>query len=179
MINDIKERLQKVVGSPWKFNQKHEMFIGTTNAIEMYDRMLDLGRDSKEWIPVDDEMTKGYVLSPSSVRSLETTKSLGEFLANCREDMSYLLSVEDRLNGLIGKYGRPTSIDFFGDSWRIWFQDWHIHAGKGRMSYGGFSGEGKTLHEAMDRAESKAANYPPVNSFHCNRNCPDYDDSCY
>ncbi len=71
-IVEIKDRLSRVSGHAWTYDPKHEMFIGTTNAIKMYDRTIDLGRDE------------------SGCR--ERTKALGDFLENCREDIEFLLT---------------------------------------------------------------------------------------
>ena len=87
--------------SPWKFNPKHEMFMGTTNALEMYEDTLDLGRDCKEWIPVDDGNTKGYRLSDGSVKRAARIKAIGEFLETCREDTTRLLDAAERLDAAV------------------------------------------------------------------------------
>jgi hypothetical protein len=91
-LNEIQRRLAKVCNGKWKFNPKHEMFIGTTNAIEMYDRTLDLGRDNKEYVAYSDDMGQGWKLTPQAKRQYETTLALGEFLESCREDMQGLLN---------------------------------------------------------------------------------------
>ena len=35
-LEEIRGRLSSVAGPAWKYNPKHEMFMGTTNALEMY-----------------------------------------------------------------------------------------------------------------------------------------------
>lgn len=98
-IAEIKYRLAGVSdGHYWKFNQKHEMFVGHTNAIEMWDRNLDLGREDEVWVPYDDENSKGYKLSPQSARVNKMTKALGEFLESCRDDIQFLLAEVERLS---------------------------------------------------------------------------------
>ena len=91
-LSAIRARLAAVEdGHSWKFDPKHEMFVGTTNAIEMYDRTIDIGRESKTWTPSTDPNVKGYTISPESVRKNVATKALGGFLERCREDMRELL----------------------------------------------------------------------------------------
>lgn len=97
-ITEIKERLEGVAGKPWKYNPQHEMFMGTTNALEMYEDSLNLGRDGKEYAPYEDETGKGYRLTEQSRKRMARIRALGVFLENCREDINYLLSLvaEDR-----------------------------------------------------------------------------------
>lgn len=92
-IEQIRQRLAGVTGKPWKYNPKHEMFIGTTNALDMYYEVLDLGRDHKEWFRYSDESGHGYRLTEASLKRMARTKALGEFLEQCREDIAYLLEV--------------------------------------------------------------------------------------
>jgi hypothetical protein len=74
-IEIIKAKLAQVEGQPpWKYNPEHEMFVGTTNMLEMYDRMIDLGRF------MNGEPDKNKL-----------TESLGQFLEKSREDMAFLL----------------------------------------------------------------------------------------
>jgi len=82
-ISAIRASLAAVEGHPWKFSPKHVMFVGTTNAIEMYDRTIDIGRESKTWIPSSDPNVKGHTLSPESARKNATTKALGESECEC------------------------------------------------------------------------------------------------
>lgn len=92
-VNQIRTRLQAVQDAhQWKFNPKHDMFMGTTNAVEMWDRNIDLGRTMKNWTPSTDPHIKGYKLSPESIRKNAMTMALGEFLEKAREDMEYLLA---------------------------------------------------------------------------------------
>ena len=90
-IEEIKARLGAVPhpDKPWRYNPEHEMFIGTTNALEMYDAVLDFGRVEQTWIRNDDG--KGYSLSESSRQRTAQLKALGEFFESCREDIAYLL----------------------------------------------------------------------------------------
>lgn len=91
-LGEIRERLRNVSDKrTWKYNPKHEMFMGTTNAVEMYDRTLDLGRGAKQWRLSEDPDVKGYVLSEQSRREILEIRNLGEFIANCREDIAWLL----------------------------------------------------------------------------------------
>ena len=90
-ITEIRERLAAVAGPAWKYNPKHEMFIGATNAVEMHDRVLDLGRDGKEYYPYRDETGSGYRITEASKRHYDRTVALGEFLEHCREDIEFLL----------------------------------------------------------------------------------------
>ena len=94
-IDGIRDRLRAVAdGLPaWVFNPSYEMFMGSTNAVELDDRFLDLGRTKKEWAAVDDGVVKGYRLTQECQRYNAHTKALGEFLANCREDMQLLLDL--------------------------------------------------------------------------------------
>lgn len=92
-ISEIRRRLAAVSGKPWNYNPKHEMFIGSTNALEMYDGVLDLGRDGKEFFPYQDETGSGYRLTEASRQRMERIKALGEFLQSCREDIEYLLAL--------------------------------------------------------------------------------------
>jgi hypothetical protein len=96
-LTSIRSRLAAVEdGHPWKFNPKLEMFVGFTNAVEMYDRSIDLGRSSTEWVPSTDPNVKGYQRSRESIRKDAMTRALGEFLENVREDLRELLeAVED------------------------------------------------------------------------------------
>lgn len=90
----ISARLQSVQDNhAWTFNPKHEMFMGTTNAIVMWDRNLDLGRNSQHWQQSTDPCIKGYVLAPGSIKQNALTQALGAFLENCREDIEYLLTL--------------------------------------------------------------------------------------
>jgi hypothetical protein len=91
-IEDIKQRLAGVVGKPWKYNPKHEMFMGTINALEMYEDTIYLGRDNKEYAPYEDATGRGCRLTPASVKRLARIKALGEFLECCREDIAHLLT---------------------------------------------------------------------------------------
>jgi predicted Holliday junction resolvase-like endonuclease len=91
-ITAIRQRLAAVQdGHPWKYNPKHEMFIGTTNALEMYGGVLDLGRDGKEYVRYEDETGHGCRLTEASKRRMARIKALGEFLESCRADMEWLL----------------------------------------------------------------------------------------
>ena len=90
---EISQRLASVMdGHPWVFNPKHEMFVGCTNALEMYSQHLDLGRNMETWEPSCDSAVRGYKLSDASKRNMAQIQALGEFLANCREDIEYLLN---------------------------------------------------------------------------------------
>lgn len=92
-IKEIRARLQAVQDShPWTFDSKFEMFMGTTNAVRMWDRNVDLGRTMKNWTPSTDPHIKGYKLSPESIHKNAITKALGEFLEKSREDIEYLLA---------------------------------------------------------------------------------------
>ena len=97
-INKISERLSKVIGKPWKYEPELEMFIGSTNALDIYYKIIDLGRNNKEYIPYENEYKKGYRLSDASAKEMERIKSLGEFLENCREDIQFLISLINELN---------------------------------------------------------------------------------
>lgn len=55
---------------------------------------------------------------------------------------------EDLMRALYKKWGQPT-IDFFGDQWRVWWQQIHVH--RDGVS-GDLSGYGRTLVDAMRRA---------------------------
>lgn len=81
---EIRRRLARVYSGPcadgspvsrnlWKYNPKHEMFMGTAHAVETYDRTLLLGRG-------------------------EDCRALGEFLENCREDIAWLLEHSSQRN---------------------------------------------------------------------------------
>lgn len=87
----IRARLASVDGPPWSFNRKHEMFVGHTNALEMYSRTLDLGRSMEHWVPSTDPHVKGHKLSAVSIRHNQETEDLGVFLERCREDIAALL----------------------------------------------------------------------------------------
>lgn len=97
-IAEIKARLAGVYpDKPWKYNPTHEMFIGSTNALEMYHGILDLGRNAKEWYEYKDETGHGYRLTEASKAQMARVKALGEFLEQCREDIDYLLNRESGL----------------------------------------------------------------------------------
>lgn len=96
---DIQSRIDALNDAhPWTFNPTHEMFMGTTNALEMYDRHLDLGRDHKEWVLSKDPNVKGYILSKSSIDHIARTKALGVFLEHAREDIRFLPAEVERLS---------------------------------------------------------------------------------
>ena len=81
-LRDILLRLAAVEdGHTWKFEPKHKMFVGSTNAVVMYDRVVDLGRTSEPW-------QKGG-------KRDALTLALGEFLENVREDLRELLENYD------------------------------------------------------------------------------------
>jgi len=94
-LMEIRKRLSLVQRYPWKYEPEHEMFIGTTHAVNMYDRTVDLGRGAKEFIPAreGEESKNGYVLSAKSQRELDAITALGKFLESCREDMEFLLEL--------------------------------------------------------------------------------------
>ncbi len=91
-VDEILTRVMRVAGPPWKYNPQHEMFVGTTHAIEMYSRTLDLGRAGGEFAPSKDPDIKGYVRTEQSKRNLAEVEALGLFLAHCREDIEYLIT---------------------------------------------------------------------------------------
>lgn len=97
-IEVIRERLAGVSdGKPWRYDPAHKMFMGTTNALDMYHDSLDLGRNHKEYVAYEDETGKGHRLTPASVKRMRRIKALGLFLEQCREDIEYLLSkLEDK-----------------------------------------------------------------------------------
>jgi len=98
-IDEIRRRLQAVIGDkprPWTYEPKHEMFMGTTHAIKMYDRVIDLGRGHHEFIPVrkgEQADKHGYVLSAASQQEDAEIDALGKFMEQCREDMEFLLKL--------------------------------------------------------------------------------------
>jgi hypothetical protein len=108
-ISEIRARLAGVAGKLWKYNPAHKMFVGSTNALEMYHGVLDLGRSQKEWTP--HESGNGYRLSNSTAR----IKALGEFLEQCREDIAFLLArceaLESQCDDLVGDVMRQAERD--------------------------------------------------------------------
>lgn len=96
MLEEIKSRLTAVINddTQWEFERSHSMFMGTTNALNMYDRHIDLGRTAQDKIPQYCEDT-GKLLRYKLTKSAETTnkktEALGTFFVNAREDMRYLL----------------------------------------------------------------------------------------
>ena len=92
-LKEIRDRLSTVSGAPWIYNPDHPMYVGTTNALDIYHDVLDLGRNNKEWAPYQDEHSKGYRLTEASVKRMARIKALGEFLQACREDMQFLLDL--------------------------------------------------------------------------------------
>ena len=90
-LKGIKKRLVGVVGKPWKYEPNHPMFVGTTNALDIYYGHIDLGRNHKEWYEHKDEHSTGYRLTEASIRQMARIKALGEFLERCREDIAVLL----------------------------------------------------------------------------------------
>lgn len=96
-IQEIKARLAAVEpDKPWRYT-KREMFIGTTNALEMYDRVLDLGRAASHW--ERDETGNSLRMAEESRQRMERVKALGEFLECCREDIAYLLEKLEERHG--------------------------------------------------------------------------------
>lgn len=53
------------------------------------------------------------------------------------------------MRAAVQRLGRPWSIDFFGDQWRIWWRGWKVHDG---ATCGDLSGYGPTLVDAITRA---------------------------
>jgi hypothetical protein len=91
----IRERLTPVQGKPWKYEPEHPMFIGTTNALNIWHDTINLGRNATELVPHFNERTGEQSYRPSG-RSLEQRariKSLGVFLECCREDITTLLDL--------------------------------------------------------------------------------------
>lgn len=106
-IKEIKTRLSGVADlRSWTFNPSYKMFIGTTAAIEMYDRVVDLGRTSFEYtLQCNADGERKYVPTPESVRRREVTHAIGNFIANSREDITYLLSEVAYLRREIARLG--------------------------------------------------------------------------
>lgn len=102
------------------------------------------------------------------------------------------IKTNERLVSLVRKYGTPR-IDFFGDSWRVWFTGWHHHARLGLKkifgekaaqrigaSYSsGIAEHGKTLDECLDRLEASIADVPPSKGDSCREGCPYYELDLY
>jgi len=91
-IHEIKQRLEALPfpEKPWRYDPERPMFLGTTNAIEMYDRTLDLGRNMKEYYINE---FGNYTLTTKAKKNMEDIKALGLFLENVREDIKYLLEL--------------------------------------------------------------------------------------
>jgi hypothetical protein len=86
------------------------------------------------------------------------------------------VDVNARLAALTAKYGHVT-VDFFGDQWRLWFKEWNQHHGVGM--HGSFAIHGRTIEDAIQRAEDSIAKNPPIRGFHCEKGCPHYSDDLY
>jgi hypothetical protein len=92
-LAEIAERLSGVVGKPWIYEPEHRMFMGTTNALNIYYGAIDLGRNEKVWEPCQDERLHGHRLTKSSVEQMARVKALGQFLERSREDMQFLMGL--------------------------------------------------------------------------------------
>lgn len=89
-LAEIKRRLQDAKQSGrWNYNHQHQMFVGTTNALEIYELgMIDLGRTSPTYVRKNDQ----WVESEESKERRRLIVGLGTFLETCREDMDWLIA---------------------------------------------------------------------------------------
>ena len=93
-VEQIVRRLRAVEDKkPWVYNSEHPMFIGSSHAIEMYSRTLDLGRGGYEYELSTDPKIKGHVATKQSIKRVGEIKALGEFISCSREDIRYLLNL--------------------------------------------------------------------------------------
>jgi hypothetical protein len=88
-LTEIRERLAAVQSDPWKYEPKHEMFVGTTHALMTYHRVIDLGRGRSEY---SKEEAGRHTLTELSRRDNERIDALGTYLEHCREDTDRLLA---------------------------------------------------------------------------------------